>query len=98
MKKKVVILTTLLTAALAAGGFLYFTHTQALKKAAPAAASAPPPAASVLAGAVTHQNKPVYLKVVETLIPYNTDIVLPQIPPHTNSTNLPQPHSVPTYT
>src|SRR5216683_2118221 len=79
MKKKVVILTTLLTAALAAGGFLYFTHTQALKKAAAAAASAPPPAVSIVAGAVTQHDVPIYLSGVGTVIAYNTDIVRAQI-------------------
>src|ERR1700730_1740612 len=76
MKKKVVILTTLLTAALAAGGFLYFTHTQASKAAA---APAPPPAVSIVAGAVTQHDVPIYLSGVGTVIAYNTDIVRAQI-------------------
>src|ERR1700682_5540002 len=76
MKKKVVILTTLLTAALAAGGFLYFTHTHALKAAA---APAPPPVVSIVAGAVTQQDVPIYLSGVGTVIAYNTDIVRAQI-------------------
>src|ERR1700731_4925065 len=79
MKKKVVILTTLLTAALATGGFLYFQHTQALKQAACAAASAPPPAVSIVAGAVTQHDVPIYLSGVGTVIAYNTDIVRAQI-------------------
>src|SRR3984893_5876157 len=79
MKKKVVILTTLLTAALAAGGFLYFTHAQALKKPAAAAASAPPPAVSIVAGAVTQHDVPIYLSGVGTVIAYNTDIVSSKI-------------------
>src|SRR6266478_4789976 len=77
MKTKVVILTTLLTAALAAGGFLYFTHTQALQKAA--AAPAPPPTVSIVAGAVTQHDVPIYLSGVGTVIAYNTDIVRAQI-------------------
>ena len=76
MKKIVVILTTLLTAALAAGGFLYFTHSQALKAAA---APAPPPAVSIVAGAVTQHDVPIYLSGVGTVIAYNTDIVRAQI-------------------
>jgi membrane fusion protein, multidrug efflux system len=77
MKKKVIIPAALLTAVLAAGGLLYFKHTQPMEKAA--AAPAPPPAVTVVAGAVTQHDVPIYLSGVGTVIAYNTDIVRAQI-------------------
>src|SRR6202163_3030351 len=77
MKKKVVIPAALLTAALAAGGLFYFAHIRPLEKAA--AAPATPPAVSIVAGAVTQHDVPIYLSGVGTVIAYNTDVVRAQI-------------------
>src|ERR1700681_3664076 len=76
MKKKVVV-PALLTAVLAAGGLGYFMHIRPLEKAA--AAPATPPAVSIVAGAVTQHDVPIYLSGVGTVIAYNTDVVRAQI-------------------
>jgi multidrug efflux system membrane fusion protein len=76
MKTKLIITTALLIAAVAAGGFLYFTRAHPVEATA---APAPPPAVSIVAGAVTQHDVPIYLSGVGTVIAYNTDVVRAQI-------------------
>ena len=65
MKKKSIISAALLIAVVATGGLLYFTHAHPLEKAA--AAPAPPPAVSIVAGAVSQHDVPIYLSGVGTV-------------------------------
>ena len=69
-------LTALLILAIAIAGGSAFAVTR--KSAAPAAPAAPPPV-SVVAGKVTSQDVPIYLRGIGTVIAYNTDVVRSQI-------------------
>jgi multidrug efflux system membrane fusion protein len=65
---------TMLAIAIAGGAAFAATH----KAATPAAPAAPPPV-PIVAGKVTSQDVPIYLRGIGTVIAYNTDIVRSQI-------------------
>ena len=65
----------LIAAILIAGGSAYAVTR---RSAAPAAPAAPPPV-PVVAGQVTSQDVPIYLRGIGTVIAYNTDVVRSQI-------------------
>jgi multidrug efflux system membrane fusion protein len=67
--------TLLIAAILIAGGSAYAVTR---RSAAPAAPAAPPPV-PVVAGQVTSQDVPIYLRGIGTVIAYNTDVVRSQI-------------------
>jgi multidrug efflux system membrane fusion protein len=67
--------TLLIAAILIAGGSAYAVTR---RSAAPAAPAAPPPV-PVVAGQVTSQGVPIYLRGIGTVIAYNTDVVRSQI-------------------
>jgi multidrug efflux system membrane fusion protein len=69
-------LTALLILAIAIAGGSAFAVTR--RSAAPAAPAAPPPV-PVVAGKVTSQDVPIYLRGIGTVIAYNTDVVRSQI-------------------
>lgn len=66
--------SVILAIAIAGGGAFAIMHKSAL----PAADAAPPPV-PVVAGKVTSQDVPIYLRGIGTVIAYNTDIVRSQI-------------------
>lgn len=67
--------TLLIAAILIAGGSAYAVTR---RSAVPAAPAAPPPV-PVVAGQVTSQDVPIYLRGIGTVIAYNTDVVRSQI-------------------
>jgi membrane fusion protein, multidrug efflux system len=69
-------LSALVIVAIAIAGGSAFAVTR--KTAAPAAPTAPPPV-PVVAGKVTSQDVPIYLRGIGTVIAYNTDVVRSQI-------------------
>jgi membrane fusion protein, multidrug efflux system len=69
-------LSALLIVAIVIAGGSAFAVTR--KSAAPAAPAAPPPV-PVVAGKVTSQDVPIYLRGIGTVIAYNTDVVRSQI-------------------
>src|SRR6202171_2577497 len=73
MRTRTIVLI-ILAIAIAGAGALAATH----KKAPPAAPAATPPV-PVVAGKVTSQDVPIYLRGIGTVIAYNTDIVRSQI-------------------
>jgi multidrug efflux system membrane fusion protein len=73
MRTRTIVLI-ILAIAIAGAGALAATH----KKAPPPTPAAPPPV-PVVAGKVTSQDVPIYLRGIGTVIAYNTDIVRSQI-------------------
>ena len=73
MRTRTIVLI-ILAIAIAGAGALAATH----RKAPPPAPAAPPPV-PVVAGKVTSQDVPIYLRGIGTVIAYNTDIVRSQI-------------------
>jgi membrane fusion protein, multidrug efflux system len=69
-------ISALIIVAIAIAGGSAFAVTR--KTAAPAAPTAPPPV-PVVAGKVTSQDVPIYLRGIGTVIAYNTDVVRSQI-------------------
>jgi multidrug efflux system membrane fusion protein len=69
-------ISALIIAAIVIAGGSAFAVTR--KTAAPAKSAAPPPV-SVVAGEVTSQDVPIYLRGIGTVIAYNTDVVRSQI-------------------
>src|SRR6202521_2677598 len=73
MRTRTIVLI-ILAIAIAGAGAVAATH----KQAPPPAPAAPPPV-PVVAGKVTSQDVPIYLRGIGTVIAYNTDIVRSQI-------------------
>src|ERR1700674_4438418 len=73
MRTRTIVLI-ILAIAIAGAGAVAATH----KQAPPPAPAAPPPV-PVVAGKVTTQDVPIYLRGIGTVIAYNTDIVRSQI-------------------
>src|ERR1700736_1702922 len=73
MRTRTIVLI-ILAIAIAGAGALAGTH----KKASPPTPAAPPPV-PVVAGKVSSQDVPIYLRGIGTVIAYNTDVVRSQI-------------------
>jgi membrane fusion protein, multidrug efflux system len=77
MRRKIVILVALLVAGIAAGTVLVVRHELPVQSAA--SAPAPIPTVPVVAGVVSSQDVPIYLRGVGTVIAFNTVLVRSQI-------------------
>jgi len=77
MRRKIVTLAALLVAVLAIGTVLVVRHEFPVQRAA--LPSAPVPTVPVVAGVVSSQDVPIYLRGVGTVIAYNTVLVRSQI-------------------
>jgi multidrug efflux system membrane fusion protein len=77
MRRKIVTLAALLVAVLAIGTVLVVRHEFPVQRAAPP--PAPIPTVPVVAGVVSSQDVPIYLRGVGTVIAYNTVLVRSQI-------------------
>jgi membrane fusion protein, multidrug efflux system len=77
MRRKIVILVVLLVAGIAAGTVLVVRHELPVQSAA--SAPAPIPTVPVVAGVVSSQDVPIYLRGVGTVIAFNTVLVRSQI-------------------
>ena len=77
MRRKLAIVTALLVGLLATGAVVAVRHGSSVPTAA--LSPAPTPSVPVVAGVVSSQDVPIYLRGVGTVIAYNTVLVRSQI-------------------